>query len=96
MTEKILRELIADDLSSKRITKAELARRAGCSRSYISLWLSGKAEWNPEKLVARLKRYYLSETLSVRDRLALERITAIVNNADNRDAVIAAIESTIN
>lgn len=96
MTEKVLKDLIREDLAEGRLTIAELARRAGCSRSYISLWLRGKAQWNPQKLVARLKRYYLSETLSVRDRLALERITAIVNNADNRDAVIAAIESTIN
>lgn len=90
-----LRELVDEDIQSGNTTLSELARSVGRSPTYISLWLRNKAPWNVAKLERLLGQHYSAKSLSVRDQLRMDRIVELLNDADDKHALIEALAAAV-
>lgn len=90
-----LRELVHEDIRSETTSLSELARSIQLSPTYISLWLRKKCTWDVTKLERRLRQHYSAKRLSVRDQLRMDRIVELLNDADDKHALIEALAAAV-
>lgn len=61
------RELIAQKLSSEKVTRAELARRVGLSAQNVTTYLNGHGSPSPQMMDRFLKALGVEHTFRVRE-----------------------------
>lgn len=81
-----LREFVKE--YSKRGKLGELSHLVGVSKSYLSMFSSKSANWDSSALVKKLQRLYDRKRLTVRDERRLMNILEILDECNDRDAVI--------
>jgi transcriptional regulator with XRE-family HTH domain len=72
-------------------SQKELSAEIGFSPAYLNKWLKATLSSDTAKLEALLERWLLSRSLSPRDKRKVLYIESLLSNADNREAVVAAL-----
>lgn len=78
----------------ERCGLGELSKTVGVSKSYLSMYASGKYQRDWRELEAKLRIAFAHQQLSFRDQRRLSQIEEILSNADNRSTILEALAIT--
>lgn len=95
LTPTQLRAIVRSEYADKRRLGELISGIKVHSKTKVSLWLSSKYKGDTETLERDIRFFLMRSPLSRRDEQRLLAIRELLNDADNRDAIIAQITAAI-